>query len=382
MRPATTNPFRYGDLALDEAFTDREAELADLTADLRNGQNVVLFAPRRFGKTSLVWRAIQQLQRERILVAQVDLMQTPTKERLAEKLARAIHDDLASAVFRAKERLGVFRGLRVPPVVTVDPEDGSIGFSFDAGHRHADLDATLERLLELPAEIAATRGRRVVLVFDEFQEITAIDPGLPALMRSVFQTQPDVAHAYLGSRRDMLTRIFNDENEPFWRSARQMTIGPIAAEAFGPFIASQFRRTRRTIDRATIDAVLALTAGHPYGTQEICYFLWQATPEGALAGPTELAAALDRLLQAEHAHFSRVWEKAPRGQRVLLQALALGPARPLMADFRRAHGLGAASSVQKAQRALETDELVERTADGRHRIAEPFLAEWVRRHVS
>jgi hypothetical protein len=44
---SSINPFRFGALALDEAFTDREAELRELTADVRNGQDVVLFAPRR-----------------------------------------------------------------------------------------------------------------------------------------------------------------------------------------------------------------------------------------------------------------------------------------------------------------------------------------------
>ena len=44
------NPFTFGDLALDQAFTDREQELRELTADMRNGQNVLVYAPRRYGK--------------------------------------------------------------------------------------------------------------------------------------------------------------------------------------------------------------------------------------------------------------------------------------------------------------------------------------------
>jgi hypothetical protein len=58
---ARPNPFRYGELALDEAFTDREAETRELKADIRNGQNVVLFSPRRYGKSSLVWRVSHEL---------------------------------------------------------------------------------------------------------------------------------------------------------------------------------------------------------------------------------------------------------------------------------------------------------------------------------
>ena len=58
---SSTNPFRFGDLALDEAFTDRADELAELCTDMRNGQNVALIAPRRYGKSSLLRRAEQEL---------------------------------------------------------------------------------------------------------------------------------------------------------------------------------------------------------------------------------------------------------------------------------------------------------------------------------
>src|SRR5277367_949070 len=135
------NPFRYGALALDDAFTDREQETAELKADALNGQDVVLFAPRRYGKSSLIWRVSQELIAEGALVAHVNLMTTPTVTQLAEKLARTIHDDIASPMFRAKERLRIFQGLRIRPTVTVDPEDGSLSFSFDAGKRTADLNA-------------------------------------------------------------------------------------------------------------------------------------------------------------------------------------------------------------------------------------------------
>src|SRR5215207_3451048 len=128
----TANPFHYGDLALDETFTDREEELATLKADVLNGQNVAIIAPRRFGKSSLVKRAAQDLLAQGVLVVEVDLMSTPSKEKLAAKLAKSIHDDVASAIFNAKERLRVFAGLRIVPVVTVNPDDGSPSFSFSA----------------------------------------------------------------------------------------------------------------------------------------------------------------------------------------------------------------------------------------------------------
>jgi hypothetical protein len=373
----TTNPFRYGALALDDAFTDREVEVAELLSDVLNGQDVVVFAPRRYGKSSLVWRVSQEAIGQGVLVAHVNLMTAPTKEKLAEKLAATIYDDVATTLFRARERLRVFAGLRITPIVTVDPNTGKLGFSFDAGRQPQDVDATLERLLELPGQLAAERGQKVALVLDEFQEIVDIDPNLPKLMRSVFETQPEVAHVYLGSKRHMLERIFNDENEPFWRSAKQMLLDVIDPPLFRGYVEERFADTGRRIDAAVLDRTLGATLGHPYATQQLCYFLWEETPDGAEAGAEEYEAALDKLLRSEHAHFGLVWEKSARAQRLVLQALAREPGRPLGNEYRRRHGLPGASSVQRALDALVKDELVAR--NGEYRIAEPFLAEWLLR---
>jgi hypothetical protein len=372
------NPFRYGALALDDAFTNREREIKEISADVLNGQDVVVFAPRRYGKTSLIWKTGQRLVRRGALVARVDLMTTPTKARLAEKLARTIHEDIASPLFRARERLRVFSGLRVQPTISVDPDDASVGFSFSASTSSDDLDATIERLLTLPAQLAAERDRRVCLVLDEFQEVVDIDPALPRLMRAVFQEQPEVSHVYLGSRRHMMERIFNDEHEPFWRSAKQIELGVIEPARFAKHIARRFADTERSVDPQALDALLGQTGGHPYATQELCYFLWQVTPLGETATPERLDRALGDLLRSEHAHFSLVWERASAAQRLVLEALAEEPGAPLAGPYRHRHGLPAASTVQRALEYLERQELVARDGS-RARIAEPFLAEWVRR---
>lgn len=379
------NPFNFGDLALDESFTDRESELAELESDVLNGQNVVIFAPRRYGKSSLVWRATQDLVADHdVLVAQVDLMRTATKEQFAAKLAQAVYDQIATPLFRARERAAqIFGSLRIRPVMTVDPDDGSLGFTFSSGHAAQDVDATIERLFELPAELSADRGQRTALVLDEFQEVLDIDPRLPSLMRAIFQAQPDVAHVYLGSKRSMMARLFNDRNEPFWRSAKQMELGVIAPEAFGTFIRDRFRATGRGVEDPVVDAVLGVTHGHPYGTQELCYALWEETPEGATASESSFRAALDRVLRSENAHFTRIWDDSPTTQKLVLQALASEPLRSITsAEFRRRHGLPTSSSVQRAVEALLDDELIAKEAPGSYRIAEPFLAEWVLRFGS
>jgi hypothetical protein len=381
---AERNPFSYGDLALDDSFTDREEELAELESDMLNGQNVVLFAPRRYGKTSLVWRASQTLVDQGVLVAQIDLMRTPTKEQFAARLAQTIYEQIASPLLRVRERAAqIFGGLRILPVMTVDPNDGTLGFSFTTGHAKEDVDATIEKLLDLPAELAAGRDRRVAIVFDEFQEVLAVDPHLPNIMRAAFQAQPEIAHVYLGSKRAMMHRLFNDANEPFWRSAKQMELGPIPDESFSVFVVERFRSTGKDVEPGAVAALLAITHGHPYGTQELAYALWEVTEPGAVASLDDLSQALDHVLRSENAHFTRIWDEASTAQKLVLQALAIEPLAPITSSgFRRRHGLPASSSVQRALEALIADELVAKESRGAYRIAEPFLAEWVLRFGS
>jgi len=374
------NPFRYGALALDDAFADREEEVRALAADIRNGQDVVVYGPRRYGKSSLVWRVARDVVARGVLVAHVDLMTTPTKQVLAEKLARTIHEDIASRLERVRDRaLNAFRGLRVQPRITIDPDNTTVSFSFETARTPAEVDATLERLLELPGELAAERRRRAALVLDEFQEITEIDPRLPKLLRAVFQTQPEVAHVYLGSKRHLMRRIFNDANEPFWRSAKQMELGLIPVPRFRDFLRSRFASTGKRVEEPALERMLALTAGHPYATQELAYFVWEQSGGRKRVVASDVELALEHLLHAEDAHFGLVWEESSRDQRLLLLALAHGPGRPYTAEFRARHVLPPATNVQKALTALSRRELVAKQPDGSQAIVEPFLADWIRR---
>jgi len=374
-----TNPFSFGALALDRAFTDREAEVRQLVSDMQNGQDVLVYAPRRYGKSSLVLRAAQRAIRKRILVGYCDLMRTPTKERFAAALAKTIYSDLETAAGQAIERAArLFRGLRITPTMEVDPIDGSLRFVFHAGRRRAAIDDTIEALLALPGQIAAERGRRAVLVFDEFQEILTLDGHFPNLMRAVFQEQPEVGHVYLGSKRHVLERIFEDENEPFWRSAKRLEIGTIEPAAFARFLRHRFEETEKGIDGEALNRVLEATGGHPYGTQELAYFLWELVPTGHLAHLADVEAALEQALRSEHNHFAKLWDDAPHAQRLVLLALAEEPTRSLYAaDYGERHDLPAKPALQRAIGALVGKEVVARDEEGAYRIVEPFFADWL-----
>jgi len=376
---ASANPFRYGGIARGAYFADREDELRLLKENIRSGQNVVVVSPRRYGKTSLVERAISDLRRQGVLIAYLDLFRAPTKAQLADDLAQAIYDGLVSRVERAvRKSAAFFAHLPVAPRLTVT-EDARPALEFATFDRPRDLDKTIAGLLELPGRIARERQRPVALVLDEFQEIVAIDRTLTGVMRAIFQEQDEVSHVFVGSKRHVMELLFMDKGQHLYRAAKPLPLGPIPSRKFRTFIRSRFEQSGGGIAGDTLDRILALTGGRPYETQELCSFLWeQAREDGTAAMENTLDRALDRLIEAESARYVAVWEGLSAHQRALLRAIAAEGKGVYSERYRRRHKLGSASSVTTSMKALETKELVERSG-GDRLISDVFLAEWLKR---
>jgi hypothetical protein len=374
---AAENPFRYGDIVTGAAFADRTDEVSQLRTDVAGGQNVVVIAPRRTGKSSLMRVCVDALRAEGALVAECDLFAAPDKGRLVEQLTTALYRGLLTPFERVGRRsLDFLRRMPVAPIATVDPEDGSLSFTLPQTLRRGDIDVTLERLLHLPGEVAAERGRRVALVLDEFQEVTRIDRDLPRLMRAVFQLQPDVAHVYLGSHRHMLRRLFTERNEPLFRSAKVMELGPIPAPLFAPFIGERFAATGRSITPDAVARVLEITAGQPYDTQELCRFVWALAGEGTATADL-VEPAFEQAVLAESARCATIWEALSPYQRLVLLAVAHESGRIYSEEYRHRHRLGPPARVQKAVAALSERDLVAGGARPGYTVPDPFLRAWL-----
>ncbi|HVA90753.1 MAG TPA: ATP-binding protein [Chloroflexota bacterium] len=377
------NPFRYGDVATKEYFTNRVRELAEVREDITNGQNIVIISPRRYGKTSLLYEAMRLLRAEGVLVAYVDLFRAPTKDRFADLLAAAVYSGLVSPIERAwKDTMGLFQKLPIQPRITIGP-DGMPSFEFSAGQHSRDIDHTIEELLALPGRIARERGRRVAVVFDEFQQVLGIDEHLPGLMRAVFQTQGEVAHIFLGSRRHLMQDVFTNQHQPLYKMAKPILLAPIETAAFAAYIQARFAETRQPIADDAIAEILRVTGGHPHDTQELCYFLWAQARARGLAGVEAGAveAALGQVLDAESAHFITLWTDLSVHQRLVLLALSAEPGAVYSEAYRQAHRLGSAASVQRSITRLVDLEIIEQHEGTVFTLCDVFFREWIDRRA-
>ena len=283
---------------------------------------------------------MQQLVADGVLVAYVNLMTTPTKEKLAEKLAAAIYEHVASPLERAREAaLAPFRGLRMTPRITIDPEDGSLHASRSASTTFRPTSTRRSSGCSSCRPSSAAGGtRRVALVFDEFQEIETIDPGAPEAdaddLRAAARGRPRLpgqppAHDGADLQRRERAVLAQRQEGRSSDVIEPRALPPVHRQALQG-------ETRKDVAPEIVDELLERTAGHPYATQELCYFLWEQTPFDGVAGERRAGGgALAGVLRSEHAHFQLRWDQASAAQKLLLQALAAEPGRPLTDELPR-----------------------------------------------
>jgi hypothetical protein len=343
---SATNPFRFGRIVSGDAFTDREADLSVLERELRGGQNILIEAPRRFGKTSLILEVKRRLEAGGIPVAYLDCMLVPSRARLADRLASAYLDAFKNPAQRAEDWVVQhLKAFRVRPTLTLDSE-GHASLSFEAGSAGApNLDALLEQIFQEP-EVIAREGKkkRVVVILDEFQDLMEL--GVPLL-----------------------------------KMARPYPLGPLPREEFATFLMARFRASGRPLPKDAIYALIDFTGAHPNDTQEAAHFLWEV----ALLplSTTELVStAISRVLDAEAAQMTVLWHDSAPAQRNLLVALVEWGGRNIYReDYRRHANLGPATTVQRAIQTLIDRELVDMEPSGAYTIKERFFEEWIRRRI-
>lgn len=364
-----TSPFIFdGPLPPDEV-SGRDEELATLTDRAAHGRFVLLHAPRRYGKTSLIGRLAADAEATGDLaVVRVDLEGVLTIDDVARRLYDAYRKLPATALGRLLRR--AVDGL------------ASIGFSVSRGgvgfqpRRSDEATPVLERLLDLPYEAAEKVAARVLVVLDEFQAIGPV-PNADAILRSRIQHQRDrVSYLFAGSEQSILRTIFSDRSRPLFGQAEQVALGPLPDPVAADFVAERFEATGRDAG-AALSALVALAGGHPQRVAFLADALWQVTPEDAGADLGMWSTALDHGLARSAAEFSALESGLEQGQRKMARVLAAG--QPPTGAYAERLGL----SKGGARGALTA--LVNRghahDVEGTIRLVDPLYAEWVRRRT-
>jgi uncharacterized protein len=380
----TGNPFVYGEVVPSAAFVDRVVELDRLVRDLADAQKVFLISPRRYGKSSLISRALAALHRRGALTVEVTVSSFSSYVAFLEGYARAL--------MAAETRWDRARAWLREMIQSTRPEiryevgsaaSGAITVAFPAVRSERDVSRLAQEVFALPMRLAEARRRKVVVALDEFQAIGGFG-GEPVehALRAAVQHQRDVGYVFAGSEPSLMERMITPRR-PFYKAGPVMRLEKIPQADFSAFLHARFARSGIKAEAGLGDAIVELAGNLPYDVQRLAHETWDDARAAGKKRVTldDLHDALRRLLTEQQMMFEGFWQRLTLVQRAALRAVVLEDGRELLsADVRARHRLGGPSSVQAAIAALRRDDVVAREGD-RYVVVDSLLREWVARRT-
>ena len=376
------NPFIYGEIVPSSAFADREIELDRLVADLSSAQKVFLISPRRYGKSSLVHRALNVLSRHGALTVDLTVSSYSSYVAFLEGYARALAT-VETKWQRARAWLtDVITTTR--PEIRYETEDagpGRFSVAFPAVRTARDVNRLANEIFALPGRLAADRKRTVVVALDEFQAIDAFDGGdVEHALRAAAQQQRQVGYVFAGSEPSLMEKMVGPRR-PFYKAGPIIRLEKIAPGLFADFIEAHFAKSGIRPEPGLGAAIVDLAGNLPYDVQRLAHETWDdvRAAGGRKAGLEHLHATLTRLLAEQDTMFEAIWQRLTLAQRAVLRAVVLQSGRELLsADVRARHRLGGPSSIQASLAALIKQDLLLKEGQ-QYVVVDSLLREWIAR---
>ncbi|MBW2319118.1 MAG: ATP-binding protein [Deltaproteobacteria bacterium] len=373
------NPFRFGQVVSGDLFCNRTSEIKRITNDLTGGQSIVLYSPRRYGKTSLLQAVSKKLKANRVLYGHVDFFACNSKEKVVQAVARMagkiIVDDLKSIEKFIKKAAQFFSHTRF--AMRFEPnESGSITLSPELSPQTSSYDTLLDTLAGLNSYLKKTK-KRAAMVFDEFQQVLRVDSNFEAEFRTIIQHQDRIAFAFLGSRMHLLQDMFSNESRPFYNSAKLIELGPIPPKELAKFIKRRFKKIGVSISDKLCLGIATLAKGHPDYAQRLCSHIFDVL-ESEIVSEEIVKAGMSRMLGSLTDLFRGVFEELPlRESQVMSILTEQGPIATFSSKILQQYDMGP-PTLHKALSNLVKKDLVRKGQDKKYIIIDNFLAEWIK----
>lgn len=365
------NPFILGHRISRPYFCDRENEERRLVSAVINGRNVVLISPRRMGKTSLVYVSLhdsEAIQDEYVTVF-LDILQTGTLSEFTYLLGKAVFDALLpKGQTKVRGFLAALKSLKGS--FGFDPISGTPTFDIQLG----DIRQPEYTLQEIFGYIEES-DRQVVIVIDEFQQITKYpEQNTEAILRSHIQRLSRASFVFAGSERTILQDMFVSSSRPFYNSAETMHLGPIPEDVYVEFAGNLFRERERDVEPEPVRRAFRLFDGNTFYMQRTMNGAFAETASGTVCGAETIRRVIRTMLESGEVVYREMLSNISYSQKATLYAVAQERLveNPLGAEFINKHSLKSASSVQNALSKLVSSGIVTRTTDG-YSLSDPML---------
>ncbi len=369
------NPFYYGNEVSGADFCDRQEELTALKKDVHAGLNVLLYAPRRIGKTSLLRKLQSELiEDDQYTVVYFDFFSVSSVDEFIQKYFDAVAKTFDSVPDRV---LSLLRSvLKIRPNINVSIGQGG-ELSYSLSFSRKERDSTLEDILNLPFLYARAKKSRMLVIFDEFQEIDQF--GLEKKFRSVFQAHSrQLSYLFSGSKKSIIKRMFSDSSRAFYKSVKHMHIAEIPLEEWTQFIQDKFTNTGKKIEQKHIREAFRITHGFPYYMQQLMFEVWNQTR--GQVNSSILKNSIRLMCEREYDLYSLIWSDLTPNQKKTVKYIILNDGKNLYANEQLSEFGLSASTLKSTLEGLMKKDVCERK-DDQYYLVDPIMKYWVQNYM-
>ncbi len=354
------NPFKFGTVVEKPFFTNRSKEIEQVKGVLESSNHLILISPRRYGKTSLIFNAVQNIERPVIFL---DLQLISNTQDFAAELLKRIYNEFKTA--KIKELIKHFR---IIPTLSLNPITNSVDVTFQPSVKEITLLEDVLNLLEKLSE-----KKRTILVLDEFQEIKRISPTLDRTLRSIMQFHKNINYILLGSLEAMMKEIFEKKKSPFYHFGFVLYLSKIAFDDFRKFLVDSLKKIECNSEDLA-NQILNFTNCHPYYTQQLAFSVWELLKQNNKE-EKPVDKAITDLVYMHDLDYERLWHTLNQTDKLVLINLALSNLSPLSKEFLLKNSIASSTVFSGLKRLVQQGFLIKSNLN--YEIDDPFFKKWI-----
>ncbi len=353
-------------------FCDRKKELGKLRANTSNGLNTLIHSPRRLGKTALIYHLFHNLERSgKYETLFVDLFATTKMEDLIKVLSEKILEKYHKKNF-FEGITNILKGITTTLSISQDgtPE---LGIRLTESNKVKTLNQLLNYL--------ENRKKKVVVAFDEFQEVVKYPEKAEAVLRTAIQPLSNIIFLFSGSTNHLLQEMFLSPKRPFYQSTEVLVLGKIDRKMYFNFIKTTFEKNSKYIEKEGVDYILDFTECYTYYTQVIANQVYYQTEEKMTE--KDVRMIVSEYLESKKTDYQNLLNLLPENQKKLAISVANEEVvgKPTSMEFIMKHKLPSISSVAQAIKALTEKEILYKDTEG-YSVYDLFFKRFLQRYYS
>lgn len=363
--------FPRGRVIPSEDVLSRNGFVRELEERLYMGDSTMLAGPRRIGKTSAAFEVLHRLRERGCYTVELDLFHVPTVEELGLQLMQKILQVRTGMIRSAAHTIKGFLENLSKSEFQVKIQDLEITTHLNAANENPE--AVLDEALEIAERIAKKDGKRMIIMFDEWQEVDRIG-GEPLLkrLRSIFQHQNYVSYLFLGSEPSMMRTLFADRRQAFYRFATMLHLPDISVNEWNEYILRKLGQSGITIDEGAFVELMNSTGSHPYCVMTVLMdvVLQLKLRQGRHIEQVIMQSSIERAFDQLEAIYDELWKRVLeiKGADKVLIALAEGTP-----PYRTNDDV----VVKRALSRLLNISILKRIKRGDYQFVEPMFERWM-----